>query len=491
VLWASLSYYHYDFVTLMCGGGWDVHLMKAFKRMPAVLYDRSFEPDGHYEAPCSSRTILFAPENTLEAICQAVKAGQTVVERMPTGELYGPDDLVSFLKSSGYREAVGELDRQRDAVQLRPDAPLVAGKPGRLTVSQSGTLRLPVTLNEAASVSVTAEQPVDWPVVPTLLERDRAYLPVTWQGADGQERLWAVDREHPIQLDVLPLLGQGKPAMEVAALREFKGTVEIKIEGAAETIKQEIRGDTRVELPPGAPMPIMRYEMRATNQQGISRRFAGCLTYFGAARFNGDWSAVPKFGVDTAEFVPKHAYGAGRPWPGPQVYSAQLQFAWTPDALLLRATVRDAVHYQPFHGHYGYNADCLQLAIDPMLRRNLTLGNVYSFNLMLTPSGPELFRTWSPADEATASFQPPAENESLGNRYLNVTPWDGGLVYEMTLPWNQLAPVRPEAGHRMGVYYIMFNNNGTGHLDVLHWPNAMTGNYFAPASWGMLTLLGA
>ncbi|HAU39073.1 MAG TPA: hypothetical protein DCX07_15340, partial [Phycisphaerales bacterium] len=218
---------------------------------------------------------------------------------------------------------------------------------------------------------------------------------------------------------------------------------------------------------------------------------AGFLTFVGVRRFRGDWSRVPAIGVDRAEFVPKSAYGLGRPWPGADVFSARLQFAWDDAAFRMRATVRDAVHYQPFRGHYAYNADCLQLAIDPMLRRKELLGNVYTFNLALTPDGAELYRGWAPNDETGGGFQPPAPEVSLGDRYLRVTPVAGGLLYELTLPWRELAPVNARPGRRMGVYYIMFNNDGRGLLDTLHWPVPIYGMWMNPRKWGILTLLDA
>jgi len=42
------------------------------------------------------------------------------------------------------------------------------------------------------------------------------------------------------------------------------------------------------------------------------------------------------------------------------------------------------------------------------------------------------------------------------------------MVYELRLPWAALGPVQPAPNMRMGINYIMFNNNGDGHLDTLH-----------------------
>lgn len=471
-------------------GGWDLHLMKAIKGIPRVLYGSTFTPDGHYEAPCSSRSIVFADENTLPAITAAVKAGQTVVERLPTGELFGPKDLIDFLQAARYREAVADLDRRRDAIRLETSADrLMAGRPARLIVSGSGTVTLPVSFDETKAVPVHPGQPIEWPAIPVLLERDIVHLPIVWRGDNGQERIWAIESEHPIQLDVLPLFEGGRADIEILARKPFEGTVELRLEGLHKPITKTIAGSSKLELPIDLAMQISRYELRATNKAGLSRTFAGDLTFFPVSRFKGDWATIPKFGVDQLRFVPPRGYGSGREWPGPDTYSAQLQFAWTPAALLFRATVRDAIHYQPFAGHYAYNADCLQLGIDPMLRRKDTLGNVYCFNFAKTPAGPEIYRTWGPGDEATATFSPPRDETSLGDRYITITPVKGGLLYDAAIPWPELAPAQPEPGKRLGVYYIMFNNDGSGHLDTMHWPVPISGMWLKPNRWGVLTLV--
>jgi hypothetical protein len=251
--------------------------------------------------------------------------------------------------------------------------------------------------------------------------------------------------------------------------------------------------DGRLRIPLGTAMPgptPLACTCMAESAGGVGRGYDGFLTFIGVPRFTGDWSVIPRVGVDEARFVPQSAYGHKRPWPGPEVISAGLHFAWTDSEFLFRAEVRDAVHFQPFEGHYVYNADCLQLAIDPMLRRSDLLGNVYAFNLALTPRGPELYRWLAPQEEATSAFRPPANDVSLGGRYLSIEPVKGGLVYTLRLPWGELAPCRPEPGARLGSYLILMNNDGGGLIDTLHWPVPIHGMWTVPRRWGVLTLLG-
>ncbi|HAU37941.1 MAG TPA: hypothetical protein DCX07_09530 [Phycisphaerales bacterium] len=472
-------------------GGWDMHMMQPLHHLSAVLYTNENPPNGHYETPCSNRTLVFAEENSLPAIKDAVIHCRTVIEEMPSGRLVGPRELVEFLERSGYREAIRERDRERDSITLEVPGRWVVGRPGRLRVSQPGRLRLPKTLTSAAPRQA-GESEIAIPAVPTVLDRDSVYLPVSWRGADSDERIWGVEASHPIRLEILPWLDANGAAVELLPQLPFEGEVRLRIPAIDVDVEQSLSSRTLVPLDAakGTDLPL-HYELTATNASGLCRRYAGFLTFVGVRRFRDDWSRVPEIGVDRPEFVPKSAYGLGRPWPGAGVFSARLQFAWDDAAFRMRATVRDAVHYQPFRGHYAYNADCLQLGIDPMLRRKELIGNVYTFNLALTQDGAELYRGWAPTDEAGGDFQLPVPEVSLGDRYLRVMPVADGLVYELALPWSELAPVNARPGHRMGVYYIMFNNDGRGLLDTLHWPVPIYGMWLNPRKWGILTLLDA
>ena len=471
-------------------GGWDLHHTLPLRNLPPVLYSAGRSPDGHFEAPCDNRTIIESDENTLPALCAAVRAGRTVVENLRTGEMLGPLDLVEFLKANGYHEAIARLDEARDRVTLSLGGPWVGGRPAEVSVSCSGTLCLPKSLTEAVDVPVVAGVPVRLSAVPLPFAQDRYYLPISWQGQNTATRLWAVEAAHPVRYDVLPRLVDGAPSVEFLPTSDFHGDVSIEVEGILPATQVNCEGAVLIPLGPKTVGPTpLTYHCKAT-AAGVSREQEGSLTYIGVHRFDGDWSAIPYVGVDEPRFAPKSAYGAKRPWPGPDVYSAQLRFAWTDDAFLFQANVCDAVHFQPFEGHYAYNADCLQLALDPMLRRRSLLGNVYSFNLALTPNGPELYRWKGPQEEKTASFQPPADDISLGDRYLQIEKTERGLLYELRLPWSELAPISPVAGGRMGVYLVMMNNNGGGLIDTLHWPVPIPGMWTVPRKWGVLTLLG-
>ena len=483
-------------------GGWDAHLVLPQRDLPPVLYEQERPPRGHIDTGGYNRTILFCEENSLPAIVDAVRRGQTVIEDLQTGELVGPRTLVEFLKESDYAGATACLDQARAEVRLMISGPWVSTEESALEISQPGRAHIVVptldglkpALFPGRSISADGITEVEageriqvaWPHPPA--GRNFDYAAVSFQTGDGFEKIWAVETRHPIQLDLLPSYRDGAPGVELRALRPFSGNVTIKVENLLEW-SGEMEGSVWVPLPKPPPELICRASWRAELPNGFWREEQTSLTFITAQKFTGDWEALPVYDVEDARFAPAHAYGATRPYPGREVFAVYLQFGWDAAGLRLRAKVRDSMHYQPNRGHYVYNADCLQLGIDPALRRKPSIGHIYSFNLALTPDGPELYRWLAPTEEDAQGFHCPQDDVSLGAQFLQIETVGDCLIYDLILPWSELAPLHPEEGARFGIYMIAMNNNGTGLVDTLHWPVHFEGMWLVPGSWGVVSLI--
>ncbi len=470
-------------------GGWDLHMPAPPGEVPPVLYGPNFPPGGHFESPLGNRSLVFAEENTLDAIMRAVATADVVIEDLATGELLGPERLVKFLKENDFRAIINHLDAERDSVSLRARTRWTLGGAAEFAINKKGTVLFPKSLTATERLPVESDAVVQRHL-PVFLERDAAYCPVAWRGADGTERIWAVEALHPVQFEVLPTMGEGGPAVELAPKIPFAGTASIHVKGLLDVADTPIESRTLLPVTPEKAGTIpFSYEFSVVSTSGVKRNQTGYLTFIGARRFASRWEDIPEIAIDNASYVPKFSYGANRPYPGPSVFSTRLKLAWTPECLMLRADVTDPVHHQPHIGHYAYNADCLQLAIDPLLRRDDITGRIYAFNLALTSTGPELFRTWAPRREASPSFTPPPDNVSLGATHLSVEKKPDGLVYTLSLPWRELAPLAPTTGARFGIYLIMMNNNGDGLIDTMHWPIPIDGMWLIPNRWGVVNLV--
>ncbi|NQU40112.1 MAG: hypothetical protein HQ523_09180 [Lentisphaerae bacterium] len=466
-------------------GGWDMHMIQPVADLPRVLYGPQRRPDGHLDSCGSNRTLVLAEENSLAAIAAAVRQGRSLIENLRTGELLGAPELVQWLETNGYREAITALDRERDQRILRVTQPAVIGQPLALHCSTAGTLRVPGN-QEPVELTTDAAGAAVLAALPPVTARDGSHFPVAWAAPGQRERVWAVAVEHPIQLDVLPLIHDNQRAIELVLRRPFHGQVAFAFDGLppANVSLHGTETSAIVPLPDGAPARLP-YQLVARTADGITRTGDGVLTFVCAPRFGGDWSQVPLTAVDAAVFVPAlgSTYGAHRPWPGSAVFAARFQVAWTTDALLVRIDVTDKIHFQPNDWRCLFEGDSLQLAIDPLSQREDIEGAIYSFIAALTPAGPELYRWKTPSGEP--SVKP---NTALGGRGLTATPRDGGMCYQLTLPWSELLPAGAVVGARLGLFLLLSNNDGEGLTDVLHWPQPIPGMWIVPRQWGTVTL---
>ncbi len=124
--------------------------------------------------------------------------------------------------------------------------------------------------------------------------------------------------------------------------------------------------------------------------------------------------------------------GAGL-WQGPEVDSHAVRLLWDADRLYIAATVRDPVHNQPYTLSTAWQGDALwfYMTATPDAR---TLSA--KFTLAQTPDGPQVW------DWIHTRFLRGAE--------LAFTPFEGGYIYEASIPWESLGVSAPQAGGRIG-----------------------------------------
>ncbi|MCD9024652.1 hypothetical protein [Cohnella silvisoli] len=475
-------------------GGWDHHIFNPIKHLPKVLYTEEQDPSTHIDTSGGNRTLIFAEENNFPSIVRAVNNGNTVIENLHTGELVGPSRLIAELECHGYREKMEELNRKRDTITLMIDRLPVVGEPLQLDFSQPGTVMLPGTLEKPLTYATDPAGRLFIERLPPIMDRDRTHFPVVYLGEDSYKRIFAIEISHSIQLDILPKINLAEDELHAIIIHPkipFQGNIQLTVEHIIPDGVSLDEYNLTIPFPDHSkPEQPVSYVVTATGDKGITRRQEGLLTFATAAKFTRDWSATPAVVVNTAQYVPElySVHGANFIWLGPEHFSAEVRFAWTDQELMVRIDVIDEVVYQPFKGHFMYNGDAIQFAIDPLLRRGSTEGSIYFYGFALTSEGPEVFRYKSPLEEANDNFTPPQEDVSLGGNYLEVERTPQGLVYLLKLPWCELAPLQPQTGSQLGLYMIFHNNNGEGLVNALHWPKPIQGEFMFPELWGVLTL---
>jgi hypothetical protein len=482
-------------VPVICG--WDIHYVLDLPGLPPVLYDTSRTPYGHLDSGGRFRNIIIGADNTFESILAAVRDGRSVIEDMRPGpahgKLYGERRWVKYLEDHGYHEMIRRLDSIRDSKTLAVDKKEIhVGDPLTLRFSEPCTVRIPGTLTEPVTVKTDGNGILHIDKMPALLDRDRTFYPVAAYYKDGTERDFAIVLDHKFSFDVYPSLKDGKNFLKIRFTRSIKGKVSPVVDGQ-QLPEQSFEGEEALvditALHPAYDRAVV-YQIRVTDEEGVSRTKDGYVNFTTARYFPGSWEQLPAVLLNTADREIMPGYGTTRPYPGPDVFSAEIKFAWTEKHFLMHVKVVDSVNYNPYMTSKSYQGDVIQLGIDPMLRRSTSLGHTHMFNLSLSPKGPLLWRWKSAVEEKSDSYTPLPEDVPLWDKYLKITPWKKGIIYDLKLPWSQLAPAHPAPGKQLGIYVLIANNNGHSFLDMFGWPYYLeNGGYLKPHTWGFLTLI--
>ena len=481
-------------VPVICG--WDIHYINDLPNLPPVLYSKKQTPFGHLDSGGRYRNIIIGAENNFESIIEAVKDGRSVIEDLRDGEscgkLYGEDKWVNYLIKHGYKKLISELDNVRDSKTLTVDKERVkVGEPLTLTFSEPCRVQIPGSMTTPKEFKTDKNGVLHIDKMPAMLDKNLTFYPVAAFFNDGTEKDFAIALHHKYTFDVYPLYKNNRYFLRVKLSEKLSGNLFADVEG--EEMKTQPFNSDKVLVDISAlkinfKKPVS-FKIKITDNDNISRVVESYVNYNIAPKFAGDWNGIPGFFLNSAEQEVAKGYGTTRPYPGPDVFSAEIKFAWTDEYFMMRAKVVDKINFNPFISSKGYQGDVIQLGIDPMLRRNHSLGNVHAFNLSLTPEGPMLWRWKSAVDEKCAGYKPFDEDFSMGDKYLKITKWENGIIYDLKLPWNQLAPVKPEKGKQMGVFMIVANNDGDGFLEMFGWPKELpNGGYLKPYSWGFLEL---
>ncbi|GAB3410557.1 sugar-binding protein [Flindersiella endophytica] len=138
--------------------------------------------------------------------------------------------------------------------------------------------------------------------------------------------------------------------------------------------------------------------------------------------------------------------------------SGDIWFTWDAGHLYLSARVHDDVAHQSETGANIWQGDSIQFAVTPGRPGEFAFG--YEYGLALTPSGPQVYR-WSVLDGAAG---PVSDVDVAVTRDETAK----NTVYELALPWSELAP--SDAGDGMLSLSMLVNDNdGSGRKGYIEW----------------------
>ena len=149
---------------------------------------------------------------------------------------------------------------------------------------------------------------------------------------------------------------------------------------------------------------------------------------------------------------------AGVVWQTPANLRVLAATGWDEGGFHFLAEVHDDAFHQTHVQGDTWKGDSIQLAFDAgndaVERRMEFDANDHEFALALTPDGPQIFRHAGPPDRGVGQTVPGAR--------LDVRRDGTRTRYLCTIPWSELAPLRPVAGRMFGFNFIVNDNDGAG-----------------------------
>ncbi|WP_409342640.1 sugar-binding protein [Paenibacillus sp. MBLB4367] len=227
-------------------------------------------------------------------------------------------------------------------------------------------------------------------------------------------------------------------------------------------------------VPPGSErtfdIPLAGFDFGVSYQAQVTVRFDGKepFVYAGKLDFN---PVIP--GTVQVDGAADSAIVAAPPfielskgtkklqnYSGPADLDGSVWLNWDRDNFYLTATIKDDVHFAPASGEEIWKNDSIQFAaIAGIPGENL---GWYEYGLSQTPQGPQIYR-WMTPDSANKGIVTNGSLQIARDEEQKLT------VYELALPWSELAPIKPAKDGVIGFSLLVNDNDGNGRKGWIEW----------------------
>ncbi len=387
---------------------------------------------------------------------------------------------------------------------MRKDSASVRGldfTPPEVTLARGSAVPLP-----KAEVALEAEAPAGLAVNGATVTADpQAALGRHWLVL--RERVAGMDRAFlrlqatvtaPLALDLTPLPAADGHAAVTARVTNLSaetmagrltltspvsaGTRDDRIEADFTDLTPNSTGQATIDLE-GATDSLGRYEFRlaAETDKGVREELTRTLVFTPATypatppTIDGrldDWpGAFPiVVGTNTGE----RADPQDGPPTGPDDLSAEGALMWDASNLYLAVRVRDDIHRNTQRDGALWDGDGLQLGFAP--EPYVAASAYYEWGLALTEQGPQAWSWRAVPPGPTGEIPFP----------LRIERGTGETVYEAAIPWQMLAPIRPESGTTFG-FGLCVNEQDDANRGYYGWHAGIAGEKDR-ARFGQVTL---
>ena len=286
---------------------------------------------------------------------------------------------------------------------------------------------------------------------------------ITNNSPDKQELTWKVS----IPQEVPMAAGTYKPEAPVDFTPAFVGPSEGKLvlDGRASRQQTVLASNFN-------PLNLYNAKLEVTDSTGktitLERPFGGFAAVARAAspvKFDGKmgdpaWQSAPVLNLDQERQFFKLSKEAQ--WKGPSDLSGKMRFLWDDKYLYLGMEVTDDVFFNNNADSEIWRGDGLQIILDPCRETTEKPGR-YDYTFARGTKGPQAWCYFS-AD----SSAPLGEAKDI---IMKVTPTgqQGGMIYEIAIPWTRLAPLKPAVGRDIGLGLIINEDDGPGRASFMAW----------------------
>ncbi len=217
-------------------------------------------------------------------------------------------------------------------------------------------------------------------------------------------------------------------------------------------------------------IPLSGFDYGVSNQAQVTVQFDGksSFNYVGKLDFNPILSGTVQIdGLADPAIVaspPLALLSQGtikmQNYAGPSDLDGSVWLNWDRDQFYLTAKIRDDIHFTPASGTEIWKNDSLQFAaMAGIPGENL---GWYEYGIAQTSLGPQIYRWFTP----DGSNQGPVTNGTL---QISRDEDQKITVYELALPWSELAPIKPATNSVFSFSLLVNDNDGAGRKGYIEW----------------------
>jgi hypothetical protein len=454
--------------------GLDIHTPGGSRR-PSVLYGENYPPSSDISLFGANRTGVITENCDVKSIKSAIFAGKSFIELSDPRKLIGPPGIIEYLGGHQYWEKVDE-----DLKWRRKIVPQTAGM---ITGGSENELTYPV-LADTVEISGTSHKiPSSGRVsinVPLRFSRNTQYLNIVSRSADALS-VNALKVCHPIHVEIFPEIENGRcrtitniSNAGIEILTGLQLTISaggVELSNKVPAMKRNAVEQLVHEWNIADPCRPSKFEIKVGDAK-ISKSFSKYLVfiecpYVGNPENHGEWEKIRPVRL-SGNFSEQVDTDYTVEWHGDDDLSSEVKSAWNQKGLFFKMSFKDDI-LVPSKTALLMFGDCFQIGVNPVATE--AVGNQSFYDIMMTrgaeSDGVEKAYMERPVDMA---LEYPQNQRVLLDGLYNGKVIDGKFNALLFLPFHMIAPMQPVPGYRFGLYYVIFDNDGTGLKTALQWP---------------------